>query len=94
MVLQLGSVGEKISVMRNEVNLRGTPVVLKDLLTRREKEIQTWIEEFAEEIRKDGGSTQTGYLKIKIKEMWLEWDEEEGDLRPGKERLRRQSREE
>ena len=63
--------------------------MLKDLLTKREKEITEWIEEFAQSLREEGKETQTGYLKIKINDMWLEWNEEEGDLSPSRERFQR-----
>ena len=87
LVINVSSIREKIMIMRNKFKLRGTPVVLGDVLTWRERAVQEWVENFATELREDGEEIQTGYLKLKLRGTWLEWEEEEGDLRPGKEKV-------
>ena len=87
LVINVSSIGEKIMIMRNKFKLRGTPVVLGDVLNWRERAVQEWIENFAAELRGDGEEIQTGFLKLKLRGTWLEWEEEEGDLRPGKEKV-------
>ena len=88
-IIKVKEMWQKIRLMRIKYKLRGTGILLKDLLTPREREITEWIEELAESQREEGKEMQIGYLKIQMRGMWLEWDEEEGDLTPQKERFQR-----
>ena len=90
-VINTSNVGEKIMIMRNKYKLRGTRIILGDVLTWREKEVQKWIESFAEELREDGENIQTEYMKM-FRDTWLGWEDKECDLRPGKEKKNFQRR--
>lgn len=48
--------------------------------TRREKEVQEWLELVAQEERKRGHKTKVGYLKLSVDEEWYEWKERKGEL--------------
>ena len=80
LVLELESRENKIKVMKNKKYLKGIDIWLDDDYTEREKEIQGWLEEVAEEEKKYGIETRVGYQKIKVKEQWYVWDEAEGRL--------------
>lgn len=47
MVITLESVCSKINIMKKKRLLRGTPLVLQDILTQRERQVMEWLRDFA-----------------------------------------------
>lgn len=58
--------------------MKGIDIWIDEDFTEREKEIQNWLEQLAEEEEKNGWETTVGYLKINVGEEWYEWVEKEG----------------
>lgn len=60
---------------------KGRGVWFTEDLTKRQKEVQKWIEKEAEAWRKQGKEAREGYQKLWIDGTCLEWDEVRGELR-------------
>lgn len=77
-LVRLSSIENKIDIMKNNYKRGGGRMQITDDWTRREKEIQRWIEKQAEEMRRNGKAVYTGHQKIQIEGVWKKWNEEEG----------------
>ena len=73
---------DKLAVMKRKGKLRGLQVWVADDWTKREKEIQEWLEKEANWERANGTAVQVRYMRIKKGEIWYEWSEKEGMLVP------------
>ena len=79
-IITVDSMRMKIRMMGRRDNLRDTRIWIEDDFTEREKEIQSWLENEAETLEEEENPTQAGYLKIRVKESWWNWNDELGEL--------------
>lgn len=80
MVLKFKNWTEKLEIMRKRKELKGTGIWIKDDLSRREKEIQNWLRDVAENERRRGRQAEVKYMKIWMEDMWWRWNERKGDI--------------
>lgn len=91
-VVELKSVLDKKSIMTRNCLVKGGGCEITDDTTRREQEVQKWIEQLAEERRKAGAHVRTGYLKIWLEgELWS-WNDLKGDMEAEKKYDRNKTR--
>ena len=78
----------KLKLMKEKTILRdlGWGVWITDDLTERQGEVQAWLEKEAEAWRSKGKKARTGYQRLWVDDVCLEWDELEGELKLRKER--------
>ena len=81
----------KLKLMKEKTTLGdlGRGVWIKDDLTERQKEVKTWLEKEAEAWRLKGKRAGTGYQSLWVGDIYLQWDELEGELKLKREREER-----
>lgn len=80
-VVEMGSVRNKIEVMRRKGGLKETGWWVDDDFTEREKRVQEWLRKIEEEETRNGLRVKIGYMKIRVEGIWYKWDEEKGQIR-------------
>lgn len=86
-LIELGSVTEKIKVMRNKSKLRNYTderVYINDDMTRTQREIQEKLRTVAREERKMGKSVREGFQKLIIDNVQYRWNDERGNIEKSK----------
>lgn len=73
---------EKLEMMRKKKELKGTDIWIKDDLTKREKEVQKWLWEVAENEKKLGRRAEVRYMRINFGDGWWRWNEWSGSIEP------------
>lgn len=81
LVVELGSVKNKIEVIKRKGGLRGTGWWVEDDLSEREKRVQKWLRTIKEEETRNGLDVKVGYMKIRVDGIWYVWDGEEGRIK-------------
>lgn len=79
-VVTLESMRNKIFLMKNKNRLEENKMWIEDDYTKREREVQKWLSEVAEEEKRNGQTTKVGYLKLSVNGAWYQWDEMSGTL--------------
>lgn len=80
LLVELDSMENKINIMKMKIRLRGSGIWIDDDLTRREKQVQEWLESLVKDERENGLNTRLGYFKVQVDGGWYEWDEKKGRL--------------
>lgn len=81
MIIELGSVKQKIEIMKRKGGLKETGLWAEDDLTEREKRAQEWLWKIEEEEKRNGLEVKVGYMKIRVEGIWYNWDEEKGQIK-------------
>lgn len=79
-VITLGSIDLKKVIMAQKFKMRGSDVWIDDDFTPREAATQRWIEQEAENERKEGREATTRYMKMWAQNTWWRWDDLKGNL--------------
>ena len=79
--VELKSLEEKITVMKNKSKLRGENCYIDDDMTKQEREIQSALRQKAKEEREKGNIAKVGYQKLLINDKWLNWKDLPGLLK-------------
>jgi len=79
MVAEIDNWEQKREIMSKKELEKG--IIIKDDLTRKEREIQQKLRRMTKEKREKGNDkVKGGYMKISLKEKWLRWNERTGNL--------------
>lgn len=79
-VVEISAMHNKITIMKRNQFIKSGGIDIADDWTPREREVQAWIEQKAEEMRREGQVVRTGYQKIHWQNQWRNWSELEGRL--------------
>lgn len=80
LVVELESFSNKIDILKRKGKLRGINLWIEEDLTCREREVQGWLKQIAEEEAKRGFETKVGYQKVMVDGEWYRWDDREGNI--------------
>ena len=79
-LVRLGSMKDKIKIMKKRKNLKGTRIYIDDDLTKKERWIQKKIKERSDKERAEGKKTKIKYKKLIINGSEWRWNEKKSTL--------------